>query len=102
MYINYGLYFNGGIFIGVVTTVEALIATKFCGVKSDTTHYKELIVDKHFNSLNRVFIATAHMHHTHIVLDASKVRQAQIMLISLRKCNHLLMLFYKSTAKTQN
>jgi hypothetical protein len=26
--------------------------------------------DKHFNSWNRGFIATAHMHHTHLVLDA--------------------------------
>jgi hypothetical protein len=39
-------------------------------VKRDITHYKELKEDKHFNSWNRGFIATAHIHHTHLVLDS--------------------------------
>jgi hypothetical protein len=40
-------------------------------VKCDMTHYKELKEDKHFKSWNRGIIATAHMNHTHLVLDAN-------------------------------
>jgi hypothetical protein len=45
---------------------------EFChGVKRDMTQYKELKEDKHFNSWNHGFIATAHIHHTHLVLDTN-------------------------------
>jgi hypothetical protein len=39
------------------------------GIKRDKTHYEDLKDDKYFNSWNRGFVATAHMHHTHTVLD---------------------------------
>jgi hypothetical protein len=43
------------------------------GVKRDKTHYEDLKDDKYFNSWNRGFVATAHMHHTHLVLDENYV-----------------------------
>jgi Reverse transcriptase (RNA-dependent DNA polymerase) len=39
------------------------------GVKRDKTHYEDLKDDKFFNTWNRGFVATAHMHHTHLILD---------------------------------
>lgn len=47
---------------------------EFCrGVKRDKTHYEDLKDDKYFNSWNRGFVATAHMHHTHLVLDENYI-----------------------------
>jgi hypothetical protein len=43
------------------------------GVKRDKNHYNDLKDDKHFNSWNRGFVATAFMHHTHYVLDENYV-----------------------------
>jgi hypothetical protein len=58
--------------IGVAFAVDFLTAQEFCcGVKRDMTHNKKLKEDKQFNSWNRGFIATAHMHHTQLVLDAN-------------------------------
>jgi hypothetical protein len=49
---------------------EELTAQEFrCGVKRDKTHYTDLKDDKHLNSGNRGFVATALMHHTHHILD---------------------------------
>jgi hypothetical protein len=42
-------------------------------VKRDKTHYTSLQDDKHFNSWNRGFVATAFMHHTHLVLDENYI-----------------------------
>ena len=54
-----------------MNTNDGLTALEFRrGVKRDKTHYTALKDDKHFNSWNRGFVATAHMHHTHLVLDA--------------------------------
>jgi len=39
------------------------------GVKRDKSHYDDLKDDKHFNVWNRGFVATAHMHHTDLVLQ---------------------------------
>jgi hypothetical protein len=56
--------------ISVATPVNVLTAQEICcGVKRDMTYYKELKEYKHFNSWNRGFNATAHMHHTHLALD---------------------------------
>jgi hypothetical protein len=50
--------------------IDMLTAQQFRrGVKRDKTHYETLKDDKHFNSWNCGFVATAHMHHTHLVLD---------------------------------
>jgi hypothetical protein len=47
-----------------------LTASEFCrGVKRDKTHYSELKEEKHFNTWNRGFVATAFMHHTRHILD---------------------------------
>jgi len=43
------------------------------GVKRDKSHYTDLKDDKHFNSWNRGFVATAFMHHTFHVLDENYV-----------------------------
>jgi hypothetical protein len=44
-----------------------------CGVKWDKAHYGDLKDGKYFNSWNRGFVATARMHHTHLVLDEKYV-----------------------------
>ena len=55
-------------------TVDALTVQEFRrGIKRDKTHYEDLKDDKYFNSWNRSFIATAHMHHTQTVLDETYV-----------------------------
>lgn len=43
------------------------------GVKRDKLHYGELKDDKYFNSWNRGFVATAHMHHTNVILNETYV-----------------------------
>jgi hypothetical protein len=56
--------------VGTLVACDSLTAQEFRrGVKRDKTHYMDLKDDKHFNSWNRGFVATAHMHHTHLVLD---------------------------------
>jgi hypothetical protein len=48
----------------------AMTVQEFCqGVKRDKTHFEDLKDDKYFNLWNCGFVATAHMHHTHLVLD---------------------------------
>jgi hypothetical protein len=42
-------------------------------VKRDKTHFTSLKDNKHFNSWNRGFVATAFMHHTHLVLDENYI-----------------------------
>jgi hypothetical protein len=50
------------------------MATDFCcSIKRDKTHYSTLKEYKHFDLWNKGFVATAHMHHTHVVLDESYV-----------------------------
>jgi hypothetical protein len=59
---------------GSFTSQDTLSAQEFRhGVKRDKTHYEDLKDDKYFNSWNRGFVATAHMHHTHLVLDETYV-----------------------------
>ena len=48
------------------------------GVKLYNSHYTNLKEDKHFNSWNRGFVATAFMHHTHRVLDEHYVPKTPI------------------------
>jgi hypothetical protein len=43
------------------------------GVKRDKSHYTDLKEDKHFNSWNRGFVATAFMHHTHLILEEAYI-----------------------------
>ena len=47
-------------------------------VKRDKTHYNDLKEDKYFNSWNRGFVATAHMHHTQLVLDENYIPKTDI------------------------
>jgi hypothetical protein len=64
---------------GIVGSLEALTVQEFRrGVKRDKTHYEDLKDDKYFNTWNRGFVATAHMHHTHHVLDATYVPQTDV------------------------
>ena len=59
---------------GIVDSFAGLTGQEFRrGVKRDKTHYEDLKDDKYFNSWNRGFVATAHMHHTHLVLDENYV-----------------------------
>jgi hypothetical protein len=54
----------------VATATDDLTAQEFRkGVKRDKTHYTDLKDDKSFTTWNCGFVATAHMHDTHHVLD---------------------------------
>ena len=61
----------GGLMVKQSSSVpDTLTAQEFRkSIKRNKTHYSDLKDDKHFNSWNRGFIATAHMHHTHLILD---------------------------------
>jgi hypothetical protein len=59
---------------GIVGSFDSLTVQEFRrGVKRDKSHYDTLKDDKYFNTWNRSFVATAHMHHTHFVLDDTYV-----------------------------
>jgi hypothetical protein len=61
---------SSSVVAGVGAPIDMLTAQEFRrGIKRDKTHYETLKDDKQFNSWNRGFVATAHMHHTHHVLD---------------------------------
>jgi hypothetical protein len=54
----------------IATATYDLTALEFRkGVRRDKTHYTDLKDDKYFTTCNCGFVATAHMHHTHQVLD---------------------------------
>jgi hypothetical protein len=56
--------------VGMSLTSDELTVQEFRrGVKRDKSHYEDLKDDKFFNTWNRGFVATAHMHHTQLVLD---------------------------------
>ena len=64
---------------GIVGSHETLTAQEFRrGVKRDKTHYEDLKDDKYFNTWNRGFVATAHMHRTHLVLDETYVPSTDV------------------------
>jgi hypothetical protein len=59
---------------GDAGTGGTLTEQEFCkSVKRDKKHYADLKEDKYFSTWNRGFVATAHMHHTHHVLDETYV-----------------------------
>ena len=54
----------------IVGAMDTLTVQEFRrGVKRDKTHYEDLKDDKYFSSWDRGFVATARMHHTHLILD---------------------------------
>ena len=60
------------------TATDDLTAQEFRkGVRRDKTHYTDLKDDKYFTTWNRGFVATAHMHHTHQVLDEEYVPRTE-------------------------
>jgi hypothetical protein len=62
----------------VATATDDLSALEIRkGVRRDKTHYTDLKDDKYFTTWNRGFVATAHMHHTHQVLDEAYVPRAE-------------------------
>jgi Reverse transcriptase (RNA-dependent DNA polymerase) len=64
---------------GIVASFDALTAQEFRrGVKRDKMHYEDLKDDKYFNTWNRGFVATAHMHHTHLVLDETYLPKTDV------------------------
>ena len=63
----------------VSSSFDALTVQEFRrGVKRDKTHYEDLKDDKYFNTWNRGFVATAHMHHTHLVLDDTYIPKTDV------------------------
>jgi hypothetical protein len=65
---------NGG---NVVASGEMTVQEFRRGVRRDKTHYVDLKDDKYFNSWNRGFVATAYMHHTHLVLNERYFRKSR-------------------------
>jgi hypothetical protein len=57
----------------VVASGEMTVQEFRRGVRRDKTHYVELKDDKYFNSWNHGFVATAYIHHTHLVLNKKYV-----------------------------
>jgi hypothetical protein len=53
---------------GIVTAVGPMTAQEFRqGVKRDKAHYETLKKDEGFHDWNCGFVATARMHHTHLL-----------------------------------
>jgi hypothetical protein len=54
----------------ITSATDDLTALEFRkGVRRDKPHYTDLKDDKYFTTWNRGFVATAHTHHIHQVLD---------------------------------
>jgi hypothetical protein len=86
---NIRLYFLEEISSGIVSS---------CIEKRIVVH-KE---DNHFNSWNRGFIATAHMHHTHLVLDASYSRTNKIDVSLFKEMQTFMYAVLQDHLKTGN
>ena len=69
-------------------------------MKRDKTHYEDLKDDKYFNSWNRGFVATAHMHHTHLVLDEDYVPLTEVEKMVFREMNTFMYAVLESHLKT--
>jgi hypothetical protein len=62
----------------ITSAADDLTALEFRKrVRCDKTHYTDLKDDKYFTTCNRGFVATAHMHHTHQVLDQVYVPRSE-------------------------
>jgi hypothetical protein len=48
------------------------------GVKRDIAHYTNFKDDEHFSAWHWKFVATARLHHTHLVLDPKYVPQDDV------------------------
>jgi len=70
------------------------------GTKRDKTHYEDLKDDKYFNSWNRGFVATAHMHHTHLVLDSDYVPKEEIEIAVFKEMNMFMYAVMEDHLKT--
>jgi hypothetical protein len=63
---------------GITSATDDLTALEFRkGVRRDKSHYTDIKDDKYFTTWNRGFVATAHMHHTHQVLDEVYVPRSE-------------------------
>ena len=83
------------------TVTDELTAQEFRrGVKHDKSHYTNLIEDKHFNSWNRGFVATAFMHHTHRVLDEHYVPKTPIEISLFQEMQTFMYAVYEEHLKT--
>jgi hypothetical protein len=47
-------------------------------LKRDKTHYEYWKDDKYFNVWIRRFVVTAHLHHTHLVLDENYIPKINV------------------------
>jgi hypothetical protein len=64
--------------ITIATATDDLTALEFRkGVRRDKTDYTNLEDDKYFTTWNCGFVATAHMHHNHQVLDEVYVPKSE-------------------------
>ena len=70
------------------------------GVKRDKSHYTNLKEDKHFNSWNRGFVATAFMHHTHRVLDDNYVPKTPIEISLFQEMQTFMYAVFEEHLKT--
>ena len=85
----------------VSSMTDELTAAEFRkGVKRDKSHYSNLKDDKHFNSWNRGFVATAHMHHTHLVLDEDYVPRTTTELTLFKEMQVFMYAVFEEHLKT--
>jgi hypothetical protein len=92
---NHSTSHKGDTYVGVsldVVTVKAFHR----GVKRDKSHYEDLKDDKYFNTWNRDFVVTAHIYHTHFVLDDTYDPKMDVDIAVSKKCRHLCMPYLKT------
>jgi hypothetical protein len=68
-------------------------------IKRDKTHYEDLTKDSSFSSWNRNFTATAHIHHTHLVLAENYVPKMTMKRLCFGRCRLSCMLSWQITVK---
>jgi hypothetical protein len=71
------------------------------GVKRDNTHYDDLKDDKYFNSWNRDFVATAHMHPTHLILDESYIPRKAMEIAMFKEIQTFMYAVLEEHLKTE-
>ena len=85
----------------IVGSIDSLTVQEFRrGVKRDKTHYENLKDDKYFNTWNRGFVATEHMHHMHLVLDDTYIPKTDADIAVFKEMQTFMYAVLKEHLKT--
>ena len=79
---------------------EELTVQEFRKMRRNKSDYHDLKDDKHFNSWNRGFVATAFTHHTNLVLDESHVPRTPKEVILFRDMQTFMYAVFEEHLKT--